>query len=201
MVSATWVLLLLLLSFVLLAAILWLAFRLNRAQKDLHRAHCTISAQRKYRVLAYSDILTGLPNRLSFQEQIEQLENSGRMVCIASLDLNNLKHINDTCGHAEGDLLLQQTATHLRTACVPHYQVFRVGGDEFVLLGHGQTHEQANQFLSHLKQELKQSGLDLALGWAVACAHHPGDLKQLFLKSDQNMYHNKRECHINSPGC
>ena len=106
----------------------------------------------RLRVLADTDPLTGLANRRAFQARLSALEYSGQTVTIASLDLNDLKEVNDARGHPAGDALLRRTADILRAACVPQYRVYRVGGDEFVLLGWQQTPEQADQFLSRLRE-------------------------------------------------
>ena len=94
-----------------------------------------LRAVRRLRVLADTDPLTGLANRRAFQERLSALEYSGQTVTIASLDLNDLKEVNDARGHPAGDALLRRTADILLAACVPQYRVYRVGGDEFVLLG------------------------------------------------------------------
>ena len=147
---------------------------------------------RRLRILADTDPLTGLANRRAFQKRLRALEYSGRTVTIASLDLNDLKKVNDRRGHPAGDALLRRTADILRAVCVPQYRVYRVGGDEFVLLGWQQTPEQAGRFLSRLRGRLRQDGVDAALGWATASA--VSSLSPLLAESDRNMYLDKHRC-------
>jgi diguanylate cyclase (GGDEF)-like protein/PAS domain S-box-containing protein len=88
--------------------------------------------------LAYSDPLTGLPNRVTFNERLAQaLARSKRQstaLAVLFLDLDHFKTINDTLGHPVGDLLLQEVARRLRACLREEDTVARLGGDEFVLL-------------------------------------------------------------------
>lgn len=88
--------------------------------------------------LAYYDSLTGLPNRSFFQNHAElALGHAGRSNKIAALlmlDLDNFKHINDSMGHAMGDLLLQAVAERLQQQLRRSDILARWGGDEFILL-------------------------------------------------------------------
>ncbi len=95
-------------------------------------------AQDKIKNLAFYDHLTGLPNRRLLADRLQQTLASSvrnkRGGAILFIDLDNFKTINDTLGHAYGDLLLQQVATRL-TSCVREEDtVARIGGDEFVVM-------------------------------------------------------------------
>ncbi len=96
------------------------------------------AAQEQIQNLAFSDPLTGLPNRRLLLDRLEQALSTGarhlRQGALLFLDLDDFKTLNDTLGHDLGDLLLQQVAQRL-LACVREGDtVARVGGDEFVLL-------------------------------------------------------------------
>jgi len=87
--------------------------------------------------LAFNDVLTGLPNRTMFQQQLEQSfrasEGSGGLFALHCLDLDQFKVINDTLGHPAGDALLIEAARRVQSAAKGHF-VARLGGDEFVVL-------------------------------------------------------------------
>ncbi len=86
---------------------------------------------------ASHDALTGLMNRRSFEEYIEQLAHnnvgSGQTNVLVSIDLDNFKVVNDTCGHQAGDELLRQVAQMLKRFVRQSDRVARLGGDEFAI--------------------------------------------------------------------
>jgi diguanylate cyclase (GGDEF)-like protein len=88
--------------------------------------------------MAYHDSLTGLPNRKLFSDRLSialaQSQRNQKKVGIAMLDLDHFKSVNDTLGHAVGDLLLKATAERLSAALRKGDTVARFGGDEFVLI-------------------------------------------------------------------
>jgi diguanylate cyclase (GGDEF)-like protein/PAS domain S-box-containing protein len=88
--------------------------------------------------LARVDHLTGLPNRLQFEDRLAQAlasaRASGSMLALAYVDVDHFKAVNDTWGHAGGDTVLQQFARRLKDAVRTTDTVARLGGDEFVVL-------------------------------------------------------------------
>lgn len=148
--------------------------------RDITERH---AASEKINHLAFYDSLTGLPNRRLMQDRLEQaLMSSTRQKCHGSLimiDLDNFKLLNDTLGHATGDLLLVEAASRLR-ACVRECDtVARMGGDEFVVvlkdLGQGgmadvQAGQVANKILTSL-------GQTYALGYGDAS---PGEITRTY---------------------
>ena len=96
-------------------------------------------AEREQRItqLAFNDVLTGLPNRTMFQQQLDHLfrasEGNGSLFALHCLDLDQFKVINDTLGHPAGDALLIEAARRVQNAARGHF-VARLGGDEFVVL-------------------------------------------------------------------
>jgi diguanylate cyclase (GGDEF)-like protein len=94
----------------------------------------------RLRWMAHNDALTGLVNRASFRETLQQqLAGTPSPVPLAVLvfDLDGFKQVNDSCGHAVGDTLLQEFAQRLRSAVRRADVVARLGGDEFTVLMHG----------------------------------------------------------------
>jgi diguanylate cyclase (GGDEF)-like protein len=107
----------------------WAAVLARRAQR---REHEEEEGRRAH------DILTGLPNRYwlaSFLPgALAQAKARGTTLALLFIDLDEFKHVNDTQGHAAGDLLLRQAAARLKSLLRPGDQVVRFGGDEFIVL-------------------------------------------------------------------
>ena len=95
-------------------------------------------AEERLTYLAHYDALTGLPNRNLFQEQLSlasgRAKRSGQMLALMFLDLDRFKEINDTLGHAAGDLLLQAIARLLKGSLRDIDSIARLGGDEFTII-------------------------------------------------------------------
>lgn len=88
--------------------------------------------------LAQHDVLTGLPNRLLFAEQLSQAIDQARqehdLLAVLFIDLDRFKNINDTLGHRAGDQLLQLVSERLKRGMPTNCRLFRQGGDEFIVL-------------------------------------------------------------------
>lgn len=162
--------------------------------------------------LAYMDGLTGIGNRTAFQEKMEELEKRKQEesgIGIAVFDVNNLKVVNDTLGHSEGDQMIKAGAEAIRRVFAEEKgSCYRIGGDEFVvfLLG-GQIDERCEQAIERLKEELyaynsKQNrGYDLSIASGYAVYDESGGgmtLMDLFGIADARMYENKKKMKNNS---
>jgi diguanylate cyclase (GGDEF)-like protein len=97
-----------------------------------------IEAQRAIELLAYHDSVTGLPNRWLLTDRLRQsivfARREALKFYLLFIDLDNFKRINDSLGHAEGDILLSEVGQRLRAAVRESDTVARSGGDEFVVL-------------------------------------------------------------------
>src|SRR6185437_5616849 len=95
-------------------------------------------ANRRVLELAQTDILTGLPNRAFFLEQLKRAGSDPRYLrgvfSVLMLDLDRFKNVNDSLGHAAGDALLRQVAIRLRSALREGDVLARLGGDEFAIV-------------------------------------------------------------------
>src|SRR5258708_35989388 len=109
-----------------------LASAFNSMQLGIARREQQIAYQ------AFHDNLTGLPNRASLQQQLHQALDRARRhhetLALMMLDIDRFKEINDTMGHALGDLVLIEIGHRLRAALRPGDRLARFGGDEFVAL-------------------------------------------------------------------
>ncbi|MGL6351059.1 MAG: diguanylate cyclase domain-containing protein [Aeromonas sp.] len=151
--------------------------------------------------VARTDNLTGLPNRQAFEEAFEDYQSmldrhSERHLALFMLDLNGLKQANDQYGHEAGDALLIHIARLLRASCRQHEQIFRMGGDEFVLLA--QTDHLGCQRLAarlealqhHASVQFREHSFTLrfAIGWSCTDQTPLADLSRV---ADQAMYADK----------
>ena len=98
----------------------------------------SFEAEARVRYLAHHDVLTGLPNRTLFLERLRvALERAAQLdtrLALMFLDLDRFKFINDTLGHAVGDLLLQKVTERLRAGLTESATLARLGGDEFTVV-------------------------------------------------------------------
>ncbi|MFK4144161.1 diguanylate cyclase domain-containing protein [Streptomyces sp. NPDC004065] len=123
------------------------------------------------RRLAFTDALTGLANRravdVRLEEAIERHRRDGAVVSLVVCDLNGLKQVNDTHGHAVGDRLLERFGSVLSLcgAMVPGALVARLGGDEFCLLAVGPSADEVEKAAG----ELCRRAAELELGQGVSC--------------------------------
>ncbi|OWV34648.1 hypothetical protein B5C34_05535 [Pacificimonas flava] len=116
--------------------ILATAFLLHMIWKEHGQLIDLLLLQRKTRILAETDPLTGLLNRRAFDVRVAQVAQTAQddMFIMGLIDLDEFKPINDRYGHAVGDAILCQVADRLRAACGDDALAARIGGDEFAVL-------------------------------------------------------------------
>lgn len=109
---------------------------------------------------AYTDSLTGVKNKASYQKMREKLEEEIERgeaeFAIVMIDINLLKHVNDTYGHEKGDINIKGTCKMI-CDIYKHSPVYRFGGDEFVVLLTGDSYEEREQLLEKLRGEFALS--------------------------------------------
>ena len=146
--------------------------------------------------IAYIDSLTGLSNRAEWDVRMKELADFEREYCIFSLDLNGLKEINDTAGHARGDKLLTDVAQAIREAFREEDFCARIGGDEFVVIMEDATEWQAQTHVRYLERRLKdldRKERDVNHSCAVGYAfkHEGATPHEVYLLADTKMYDEK----------
>lgn len=133
-----------------------------------------------------TDALTGVGNRYAFHNYIEKLE-PGRTYLFLFGDINGLKRENDTHGHRAGDLLILRTA---RTLGQAQGQVFRMGGDEFVLVAPVTGGDEAEARMTALRESFRKAHISMAMGYSLGRAPI-ADLDAILSEADHKMYQDK----------
>ncbi len=144
------------------------------------------------------DILTGLYNRQYFQQEMDRLQNSRRQpISILVLDMNGLKEINDTQGHAAGDDLLIVSAEVIRKAFRPDDIVARIGGDEFVVILPATNQETALKIVARVKQvideynQLNPERNPISFSIGFSSNETIENLQDVLREADREMYKHK----------
>ena len=136
------------------------------------------------------DILTGALNRISFYADTRKL-NFRDEVTVFSIDLNDLKKINDTKGHSAGDEMIRSTARMIRKRLPKGAHLYRVGGDEFVIISTGISDEKTDRMVADLRADMLASPYSFAMGYAQM--HDDEKFDEVYIRADREMYKNKRE--------
>lgn len=143
---------------------------------------------------AMTDELTQLYNRGGWEHfiQLEEARSQryGDLSAVYVIDLDGLKDVNDTQGHAAGDELIQRAATALQQIARKNDIVARLGGDEFAVLSIAIKHEGATALFKRIENALQQAQVNASIGFAL---RHPSfGLEQAISQADQQMYFHKR---------
>ena len=133
--------------------------------------------------LAHHDVLTELPNRLLLRERLEpalEAVQKGNSLAVLCLDLDRLKDVNDTLGHAAGDELLKAVSARLRASVGDADTVARLGGDEFSILQTGREQpvaatDLAAQITECLAEPFEVDGQQVTVSMSIGIAVSPGD--------------------------
>ena len=170
---------------------------LRATQRELEAANARLHE------LAHQDRLTGLPNRMHFEEalarEVAAAERSGESFAVLFMDLNGFKHINDTYGHNIGDELIGQAGTRLAQTARRADFVARLGGDEFVVVARRADDAVARRLAERLAEAIEQpfdlSSTRAHISASIGIAIFPRDgagRDELIKKADAAMYRAKR---------
>jgi len=163
-------------------------------------------AEERLRYLSIHDALTGLHNRLYFQEQLKVMESEEYAgVGLIMADVDGLKIVNDTLGHDRGDKLLKGAASLLANCFRKGDVVARVGGDEFAVLIPHTNREEMDHAIQRIREKIKaynekypEMHLSISLGYAIKNDH--ASMSSIFEEADNNMYHDKLRSKLNTRG-
>ena len=152
---------------------------------------------------AMHDPLTGLPNRLLFNDRLQHgisnARRSGRPMALFVLDIDGFKALNDALGHSAGDAVLRETAARLQASVRVSDTVARIGGDEFVIVAVDADPVQAELISAKVRQRMEEpmtvDERQVPVGLSIGQAAFPedgGEPAQLLRRADTNMYRDKR---------
>lgn len=158
-----------------------------------------LEAQRRIEQLAYSDPLTGLPNRLMLGERVGHAvrlsQRSGRGFALLFLDLDRFKSINDSLGHMFGDQVLVEVAARLQRCLRQTDTLSRLGGDEFVIHLHeadrSAAEKTAQRIIEAITRPVTIDEMQFTLSCSIGIAMYPQDgttLDELIQCADTAMY-------------
>ena len=175
------------------------AWEKDRAQLRQIAAELAV-ANRRLANAALTDLLTGLPNRRSAMDQLDQAwsaaSRSGLPLSVMVVDIDHFKHINDSHGHAAGDMVLREAAATLRASARREDSVCRIGGEEFLVICPNTDLKSAMQSAERLRASLgakriaigqAKKTITVSIGVAM---REPGtaDIDALVSTADQALY-------------
>lgn len=134
------------------------------------------------------DNLTKVLNRDSFYADLKQYGEE-KITHILSIDVNDLKLTNDSKGHAAGDKLIRDVADILRDSLDNACYLYRVGGDEFVVLCLLRSNDEVKDMVSRMYKKIEEAGYSLAIGWQTV--NSDISVNEAYKQADRAMYETK----------
>ena len=205
-------------SILLIAMCITLGLLMLRQNNNLRRAHVRMKTlandlqaskeklqvqNRRLQYDAYHDSLTGMPNRLSFWQRLQEIVNQVRpykgCAVVMLFDLDSFKDVNDTLGHDAGDKLLQDLASRLSFFRKTSETLYRLGGDEFAMLSYDLTEEMALERANIIREKISQPyqiydaqiNIDACIGIVISDGESRTDY--LYKCADLALYEAKKE--------
>jgi len=147
--------------------------------------------------LSYHDQLTGLYNRRFYTEELEKLDSKENLpITIVMGDVNGLKLINDSFGHAMGDELLKKVAEVIKMGCRTEDIIARLGGDEFVIILPKTAAFETEQIIERIKDlslREKVGNIDISISFGYATkSNKEENIQEIFTHAEDLMYWHKR---------
>ncbi|MBO7583810.1 MAG: sensor domain-containing diguanylate cyclase [Treponema sp.] len=155
----------------------------------------------RLKVLSTIDSLTGVMNRNEMNNRVDEIagnpELGDKSVGIIFIDLNGLKRTNDERGHLAGDILLKEAASILKNL-FGQDEIYRAGGDEFMVLSFGTTEEALNKKIAELRKQVELSD---TVSFAIGSFFDPNsnNILSAMTKADKRMYDDKELYYAEHP--
>lgn len=148
--------------------------------------------------LSERDEMTGLYNKNKYLEMMEKVYPKLDTVGVIFWDVNNLKRINDTMGHAQGDYIIASVSGIIKELTDNRKRAYRIGGDEFVMIienpGKGEIDEVLRCWSRHLEQRKNFSTIEISVSMGAAWGSGK-DVAQVEKEADEAMYQQKKRYH------
>lgn len=140
------------------------------------------------------DSLTGLLNRNAYDSDVEQLRSAdiGAVVCVYA-DMIGLHEVNNHLGHKQGNRMLCEFADAARTFFGDD-RLYRIGGDEFVIISSAHTEAQTRKQLNYMRERLHTQGCEISVG--VASSESTSDLPKIVEQAENEMRREKKEYYV-----
>lgn len=140
------------------------------------------------------DSLTGLLNRNAYDSDVEQLRSAdiGEVVCVYA-DMIGLHEVNNHLGHKQGNRMLREFADAAR-AFFGDDRLYRIGGDEFVIISSAHTEAQTRKQLNYMRERLHTQGCEISVG--VASSESTSDLPKIIEQAENEMRREKKEYYV-----
>ncbi len=149
---------------------------------------------------AFHDSLTGVGNRSLLESALHDIEMTQQPHAFMFIDVNGFKNVNDALGHDVGDYLLISVAQQLQSCTRMEDQIFRVGGDEFVILLNGVDQKKdALTFAERMQEAVSELALEgvkhtpFSVSIGISLYPQDGTIAQVLKKADRAMYQNKKK--------
>lgn len=161
--------------------------------------------QRRIRDLAYTDQLTGVPNRHWFYKELKSLiEKSGdknQNFAVLTIDFDDFKAINDTLGHNAGDFFLKLVTSRMRESLRMNDKIARIGGDEFIIILENVTKEETRYIAEHILEKMNQPiilhdheiTVTLSIGISLFTSKCASDIETIIKQADLALYSAKEK--------
>ena len=157
-----------------------------------------VAAEERLREIAYTDQLTGIPNRAAYQQRADALGSDQGPATVLFIDLDGFKAVNDELGHDAGDRLLTALAQALVEGLPAGVDAYRLGGDEFVVVAAGADQPRTAELLALVRAivatPLSVRGGTVVVSASIGTAHGPASTVDALVRdADASMYARKRE--------
>lgn len=177
--------------------------KMNKLERNLDE---TQQKTHQLAQLATRNALTGIRNKTAYEEEVKRviadLESGNKRIGVAMIDLNYLKRINDTFGHEKGNVAIIKLC-RLVCSVFAHSPVFRIGGDEFVVILRNSDYDKVEALVAQLYVELEKraetEGLadwertSAAIGYALFDDKIDASYDCVFRRADEAMYERKKQ--------